>query len=465
MAAMTDTTAARSLRVAAIWGETVLGSKVLSPGEPFHWHSALGIAPPENGIPEEVVRAVGGAWEIDPRGALEGFLRLRGREEDVHTIARTGAPIALMPGDVALFQYGPLAFFAQPVAAAPAIPAGNRLEPWIVLAVFLSLGGHAGMLYAIRTLSTPMPIPEPLELLTDAKLKDSLVVLHNPEMPEEKPKGGDDGSGSGVPDPGLKDKKDQGGGKKIAGAMGKLGKKDNKGDTKLPGDSPGVPTGSLADALGNGAGVALTDTLASMQSVAAITGGLKASDLQWGGGTGMSFKGMGTGGGGKDGDKGVPFGSGTMDTGLGYGNGGGGGKGGGGVGGKGTGGNGKGGSGGGDGSGNGGEKKMTAVQSGGGTAKNFSADEIRRVVNSHMGQIRACYESALDEHPGLKGSVSAGWHISSAGTVTRSVVASSTLGNGRVEGCITRVIKGWVFKNPDAVEADAGWSFVFAPPK
>ena len=84
--------------------------------------------------------------------------------------------------------------------------------------------------------------------------------------------------------------------------------------------------------------------------------------------------------------------------------------------------------------------------------------------SNNASEIRACYDMALDSAPGLRGSVTASWHISAAGTVSRSSVASSTLGNGRVEGCVTRVIKGWVFKNPDAVEAEASWSFQFAPP-
>ena len=81
MTALQMDTAARSLRVAAIWGETVLGSKVLAPGEAFDWRSSLGVNPPELGVPPDVVRAVGGAWELDPRGALQGFLRMRGRDD------------------------------------------------------------------------------------------------------------------------------------------------------------------------------------------------------------------------------------------------------------------------------------------------------------------------------------------------------------------------------------------------
>lgn len=452
----TNAGVARSLRVAAVWGETVLGSAVLEPGASFSWQGTLGVTPPE-GVPEEPVRSSAGAWELDPRGALKGHLRMRGRDENVAEIARIGAPIALMPGDVALFQYGAFALFAQPVAAVPKVPSGLRLEPWIALALFLSGVGHVGLLYALMQLSTPMPVPEPLELLSDRKLRDQLGVRTLDDEEKDKPKGGDESS-SGVKDPGLNDKKDQGGGKKIAGAQGKLGNKDHKGDTKLPGEMPGVPVGSISDVIGSGAGQALTDTLSSMKSVSAITGGLNAKDLQWGDGSGFAFKGSGPGGGGKPGESGVPYGAGGFNTGVGPGSGGGGGKGGGGAGGAGKGGPGGGGAGG------GGEKKVAVVSSGGGGGKGFSADEIRRVVTSHLGQIRACYESALDQSPGLKGSVTVSWHISSSGAVPRATVASSTLNNGRVEGCITRVVKGWTFKNPDGVEADASWGFGLTPP-
>jgi hypothetical protein len=458
---MTPPEAARSLRIAAVWGDNVLASRILAPGEFFDWRLKLGLSPPDHLVPEHPIVNSGGAWEIDPRGAMKGFLRLRGREEDVAAIAKIGAPVSLMPGDVALLQYGTFALFAQPVSAPPKVPGGAGIEAWIVFAFFLSAGGHLGIGYAIQSMSTPIPVPEPLELLSERQLKDQLGVLNPPDREEEKPKSADDGSGTGVKDPGLKDKKDMGGGKKIAGAAGKLGIQNAKGETRLSGDTPGIPPGSITELLGNGAGAQLTDTLKSMSSVAAITGGLKASDMQWGAGSGFALKGTGPGGGGKPGDVGVPFGSGLMNTGMGPGSGGGSGKGGGGISGKGTGGPGGGGSGGGNGTG---EKKVAMVASGGGGAKGFSADEIRRVVMSHLGQVRACYESALDGNPGLRGSVTVAWHITAAGTVSRSTVASSTLGNGRVEGCITRVVKGWQFKNPDGVEADASWGFGLTPP-
>jgi len=443
----TKTGVARSLRVAAIWGETVLGSTILHPGDTFSW-SALGVAPPEH-LPNQPVSGGVGGWELDPRGALKGFLRMRGRDEDVVEIARIGAPVALMPGDVALLQYGAFAFFAQPVAEAPKLSGGVRLEPWLAMAIALSLIGHGGLLYALMLLSTPLPVPEPLELLSDRKLRDQLGVRTLAEEEKEKPKNGDEASDA--KDGAKQEKKDQGSAKKSAGNAGKLGHHDGKGNTQLPGENAGVPAGSMSDVIGSGAGKALTDTLASMQSVSEITGGLNAKDLQWGDGSGFAFKGGGSGGGGKPGDTGAPYGAGGFNTGVA-------GKGSGGPSGKGSGGTGSGGG------GPPGEKKIAVVQSTGGSAGGFDAAEVQRVVNSHKGQIRACFESALDTAPGLKGSVTIVWHISGSGAVPRATVASSTLKNGRVEGCVTRVIKGWTFKNPNAIEADVSHGFAFTGP-
>jgi hypothetical protein len=443
------TEVARHLRVAALWGDTILGSAVLAPGQSFAWPATVGVQMPDH-VPPIPVRGVAGAWEIDPRGASSGFLRLRGRDEDVSAFAKAGAPIGLLPGDVVLLQYGALSFFAQPAVGAPPLPSDYRFEPFLVLAFALSSAVIFGGLYAARELATPTPIPEPLELLDDRTLKDQLHAELDEK--EEKPKP-DSADGSGVKDPGLKDKQAAAPSKRMANAEGKLGQKDAKGETRLPGERPGVPAGSLTDVLGSGAGAALSDTLNSMASVSQLTGGLKASDLQWGGGSGgMGFKGGGSGGGGT-GPGGVPYGAGNVGAGFGGKGGPGGGRGGGGPGGA-----------GGGGGGPGGEKKISAVQSSGGGSKNFSADEIRRVVMSHQGQIRACYENALESSPGLRGSVSVSWHISASGAVTRASVGSSTIGNGRVEGCLTRVIKGWSFRNPDGVEAEASWGWQFSPP-
>lgn len=441
------------LRVAALWGETVLGTTVLSPGDVFDWERSLGVAAPiDLGAPELPIRSAGGSWEVSPKGATGGALKFRGRDEDVATIARAGAPLVLMGGDVALLQYGgAFALFAQPVSPSQAIPAERKIDPWILFASVLSVIANLGMGFAIALLSTPLPVPEPLELLSDRKLRDELAVVHLPDR-EEQTTGGEDSGGAKNQE---KDKpKSASLGKQMKGAEGKYGAANGKGETTLPGKVPGALENTLADVIGSGAGASLTDALHSIPSVKSLVGGLDAKDFNVGLGGGMGFKGGGAGGGGTAGD-GAPYGGGPIGMGVTSGGGrrGGGGGAGGGPGGP-----------GGGGGGLGGEKKISQVVSGGGSGGAFSADEIRRVVNAHMGALRACYDSAREADGALRGSVSVSWHIGADGHVPRATIASSTAHNARMEGCITRVFRGMTFKNPDAMEADASWAFQFAPP-
>lgn len=94
----------------------------------------------------------------------------------------------------------------------------------------------------------------------------------------------------------------------------------------------------------------------------------------------------------------------------------------------------------------------------------FPPDEIRKVVMANMAAIRACYEAGLSNKPSLAGTVTLGWHITPAGKVTNARILSSSLQHPGVEECFVRSVRGWVFRNPDAVEADASWGFKFTPP-
>ena len=67
------------------------------------------------------VRAAQGAWEIDARGAVAGVLKLRGRDEDVASFARSGASFPIVPGDYGLLQYGQFGIFFQYSTAATPI--------------------------------------------------------------------------------------------------------------------------------------------------------------------------------------------------------------------------------------------------------------------------------------------------------------------------------------------------------
>lgn len=460
-----------ALRVAAVWGTTVVALRTLERGESFQLGDAPGAELP---IPDGLdispapVRAAQGGWELDARGCVGGLLTLRGRAEDPLAVARAGAPVPVMPGDYGLIQYGQLSIFFQYTNQPIAMKSSRAPELLALLAILCSAVLHLGVLGLVRALMTPPPLAKPLEL-TDpdeyaARFGLKRAVIEPPPPPMAS-QGEDKGGGSGVKDPGAQDKKPQGGGRKIKGDEGKLGMNDKADHTALPGEiRPTTHYGGLSEVLEGDTGKEIQSTLKSISTVSSALAGLNSKDIVLGSGPGTGLKGAGSGGGGTG--AGVAFGSGTLDTGFGAGSGGGYGAGGGGPGGRGSGGNGRGGSGGGTGTGRGtgggpGEAKV-AVGAGTGSARGgLSPEQVRRVVMAHIGALRACYESEAQRNPGLRGGVTVQWQIDPGGAVSSASVASSTLNNARVEGCITRQVKHWKFPSSDAPTTVAGFPFKF----
>lgn len=62
---------------------------------------------------------------------------------------------------------------------------------------------------------------------------------------------------------------------------------------------------------------------------------------------------------------------------------------------------------------------------------------VDAVVKRHMSQIRYCYQRELNRSPGLAGKVSVKFIIAKDGSVSSANVAKSTMGNERVESCVT----------------------------
>ena len=117
------------LRVAAAWGTTIVGVRMLERGRSCVLGTgpdALAVMPDELSAPEVPLRATGGGWELDARGAIAGVLMLRGREENLLQIARTGAPVPVLPGDYGLVQYGLFSIFFQYTTAAHAMKNAHR---------------------------------------------------------------------------------------------------------------------------------------------------------------------------------------------------------------------------------------------------------------------------------------------------------------------------------------------------
>jgi hypothetical protein len=457
-----------ALRVAVVWGTTVVALRTLVRGQSFQLGDSLDATLP---IPEGVemsatpVRAAAGGWELDAKGCVGGLLTLRGRAEDPVAIARTNVPVPIMPGDFGLIQYGQVSLFFQYTSQPIKMSSFRGPELLVLLAGLCSAILHIGGVGLLSTLSTPYPYPKPPELESPEDLA-SRFKLKRAELEPPPPEAlaqGDKPGGAGIKDPGAQDKKEQGGGKKIKGDEGRFGMNKSGDHTSLPGEiKPTTHYGGLSDVLEGDTGKEIQNTLKSIHTVSAALSGLNSKDMVLGGGPGTGLKGAGGGGGGTG--AGVAFGSGTLDTGFGAGTGGGFGAGGGGPGGRGNGGNGRGGAGGGTGSGNGGGpgEARVNVATGAAAAKGgLSPEQIRRVVMSHIGAVRACYETEAQRNPGLKGGVTIQWQIDPAGNVATASVGSTTLSNPRVEGCVVRQVQKWKFPTSDSPTTVAGFPFKF----
>ncbi|MBX3230385.1 MAG: AgmX/PglI C-terminal domain-containing protein [Labilithrix sp.] len=455
--------APNALRVAVTWGTTIVALKTLTRGQSFLLGDGPGCALP---IPDGVemsplpVRANAGGWELDARGCVGGLLTLRGRAEDPAAIAKTSAAVPIMPGDFGLIQYGQVSLFFQYTTQPIAITGRKPTEVLVFLAALCSAILHLGGMGLLSTLSTPLPLPKPPELESADDLARRFKMKRADLEPPPEPPPTEAGD-KGVKDPGVQDKKEQGGGRKMKNDEGKLGFNKSHEKTSLPGENrPAQNFGGLSEVLDGDTGKEIKSTLQQISSVSSVLQGLNQKDLVAGGGSGTGLKGSGPGGGGTG--AGTLFGGGNMDTGSGAGTGGGGGTGAGGPGGRGTGGNGAGGSSGGAGGGKAPGEAAVNVGAGSAAAKGgLSPERIKQVVMQHLGAVRACYETEAQRNPGLKGGVTVEWQIDPSGAVTRASVASTTLNNPRVEGCVVRQVQRWKFPASDSPTTVAGFPFKF----
>jgi hypothetical protein len=455
----TATAAAPMLRVAAAWGTTIVGVRLLDPGRDCilgEGADALSALPEGLGASPMPLRAVGGGWELDARGAINGKLMLRGREESVSGLAHAGAPIPVVPGDHGLIQYGLFSIFFQYTKPAEPMRGRTRLDVLGALAIFSSLVFHLGIIGLLIVNWTPPDYHLPPELVPDLASQFHLSRAL-PEWQSAPAAGREDKAGGKDAKTAAKDNK-KGGGPKVAGNEGKAGLNGKETHTELPGDIKPTTYGGLSEALAD-TGTDIRKTLSEIRTVADALGGLNSSNVVLGSGPGTGLRGSGAGGGGVG--AGVMFGSGTMSTGWGPGTGGGFGTGSGTGAGQGGGGGGGGGNGPGTGAGGGpAEHAIQGIAGGGATHGGLSAEQIRRVVVAHTGALRACYEIEAQKDPTLRGGLSVAWTIDPAGGVTSANVAGSTIHNARVEGCVLRQVRTWHFPTSDGV-SQATYPFTF----
>ncbi|MHB8879046.1 MAG: AgmX/PglI C-terminal domain-containing protein [Myxococcaceae bacterium] len=96
-----------------------------------------------------------------------------------------------------------------------------------------------------------------------------------------------------------------------------------------------------------------------------------------------------------------------------------------------------------------------------GVSGSIDREAVAKTVNSHLQEVRACYERALLKEPGLAGKVVLEWTISTAGKVVTAKTKTSTLRNSSVEGCILQNLKGWIFPPAKGGVVIVSYPFLF----
>jgi outer membrane biosynthesis protein TonB/pSer/pThr/pTyr-binding forkhead associated (FHA) protein len=93
---------------------------------------------------------------------------------------------------------------------------------------------------------------------------------------------------------------------------------------------------------------------------------------------------------------------------------------------------------------------------------NIDRDAVAKVVNSHLQEVRLCYEHELNRSGGgLAGKVSVEWTIGTTGRVAAAKVKSSTMNNASVESCILEHLKTWQFPTPKGGPVIISYPFLF----
>jgi outer membrane biosynthesis protein TonB len=436
------------LRVALFWNGAIHQEELLNEQRPvtLGTNGKTMFPLPDGVIADEAITLLaldGPGYSLRPNPRLRGFVSLDGQRYDAHGLRDA---LRLGPDDYGVITLGSVALFFQHVGAAKhARPAEDDVDPAVLACLGLSIFLHVGALLFLFLVAAKEFAPVgALELDTEL-VKRFLVVpppIDEPLMQRRK-------AGTQTPDPGLRDR-DEMGGKKQEKAEGKVGKKDaTREDTQIAGEPKDVLAakvrgmGLLGVLSGGGPNNALSSAL-DTPSLDKMLGGLGALHTVVGRGSGGSgLRGSGVGGGGTG--KGVLFGAGDLGTGVGAGSGSGRGRGASGVGLPGP---------------KAKEAQLSLDNTGAKVRGFLSKEQIDRVVRANQAAIKYCFEVEMQRQPKLEGAVHMNWRIDLQGQVTVVRVAKSTLNNARVEGCMARQIKRWIFPKPDGGEVDVTYPFL-----
>lgn len=89
---------------------------------------------------------------------------------------------------------------------------------------------------------------------------------------------------------------------------------------------------------------------------------------------------------------------------------------------------------------------------------------IQATIAKYLSQVRACYNEGLQRNPGLTGLVGMKFEINGAGDLNFAKVYKSSLGDQKVEGCISNRMMTWKFPKPrGGVNVKVSYPFLLRP--
>jgi hypothetical protein len=90
-----------------------------------------------------------------------------------------------------------------------------------------------------------------------------------------------------------------------------------------------------------------------------------------------------------------------------------------------------------------------------------SHPETGTKVRTRLGEIKACYEQALQRNPTLSGRLVIRWTITETGAASEVGIEENTLGDGEVARCIVAHVASWAFPAPSAGPVEVSFPFYF----
>jgi hypothetical protein len=442
-----DNTKPKVLEVAQVWGDVVMNIKQYSRGAASvtagpvgaEFFVPSGVLPTDN---YKVFEWAGSQYVCNISDKWSGFADIGEERHDFHDLIQSGKAtsvgggqyqVPVVEGTRVVADTGNFIFFGQLAAPGKVVPTKfSEGMDYPFLGILGFMGFLFGLLTIMMALSPPPPENEMMEI--DDRFVDLLLEKPPEEIPQPKKADANPDAGEGA-----KAKKEE----------GKVGKQDAKMKT-AKGNKVEMQKQQLDKEIAEQAGVlgALRDggeldsvfgsSAMSTDLAGGIGGLIGASGTQMGSG-GLGGRGGGLGGGG------------SAE----------------GLGGLGTKGRGSGSSGYGSGGGSFGQKSEGGIGAIGGDPIILGALDkslIDAVIKRHMNQIRYCYQRELTKNPNLGGKITIKFVIAKDGSVSKSDVKSSTMGNKSVEGCIADRFLRFQFPEPKGGGiVIVSYPFIFSP--